>query len=368
MNVKQIVSSLLLLCIAVQLKAQHTDQNKTVAETGGSFSLSGYAEIYYGFDFNKPVNNTRPDFLYSHNRHNEVNINLAFLKGAYDNGRLRGNIALATGTYVNANYAPEPGVLKNIYEASAGIKILKKHQLWVDAGVMPSHIGFESAQTTNCLTLTRSMVADNSPYYEAGIKVGYTSKNDKWYLAALLLNGWQRIQRVDGNSTPAAGTQITYKPTEKITLNHSTYIGNDAPDPVRKMRIYNNLYAVIERNEKLTFIVGFDYGTEQISKGSSKRNDWFSPVVILHYKKTDKIAIVLRAEYFEDEKGVIIRTGIPQGFRTWGYSAGLNYDIFKNAAWRIEGKIYDSEFPIFNSSTGFRNSNSSLITALIVSL
>ena len=31
-----------------------------------------------------------------------------------------GQIALAAGTYMNANYAAEPGVLKNIYEANAG--------------------------------------------------------------------------------------------------------------------------------------------------------------------------------------------------------------------------------------------------------
>lgn len=60
---------------------------------------------------------------------------------------------------------------------------------------MPSHIGFESAIGKDCWNLTRSILADNSPYYETGIKLGYTSKNEKLYLAGMYLNGWQRIQK-----------------------------------------------------------------------------------------------------------------------------------------------------------------------------
>ena len=113
-----------------------------------------------------------------------------------------------TGTYANSNLAAEPGVLKNIFEANAGVKISKKKKLWIDAGIFESHIGFESAIGKNCWNLTRSISADNSPYYESGIKLSYTSDNEKWFLSGLILNGWQRIQRVNGNNTPAFGHQL----------------------------------------------------------------------------------------------------------------------------------------------------------------
>ncbi len=45
-------------------------------------TVSGYAEVYYTFDFNQPENNTRPSFVYSHNRHNEINLNLGFISRA----------------------------------------------------------------------------------------------------------------------------------------------------------------------------------------------------------------------------------------------------------------------------------------------
>ena len=37
-------------------------------------------------------------------------------------------------------------------------------------------------------------------------------------LAGMILNGWQRIKRVDGNNTPLLGSQITFKPNKKIFI------------------------------------------------------------------------------------------------------------------------------------------------------
>src|SRR5688572_22521239 len=138
-------------------------------------TFSSYVEAYYNYDFNQPPNNKRPGFFYSHNRHNEFNVNLTFIKSSYNAERIRANLAIAAGTYINANYAAEPGVLKNIYEANVGYKLSANKNIWFDIGILPSHIGFETAISKDCWTLTRSMVADNSPYFESGAKLTYIS-------------------------------------------------------------------------------------------------------------------------------------------------------------------------------------------------
>ena len=187
-----------------------------------NFSVSGYAEPYYGYDLHEPADGNRPGFVYAHNRHNEFNLNIGFIKATVNAQRFRGNFAIMAGTYTNANLSAEPSTLRNLYEANAGIKISKKHDLWVDAGIFGSHIGFESAVGKDCWTLTRSMMAENSPYFESGAKLSYTSPSGQWFLSALALNGWQRIQRVSGNSLISGGTQIQFKPNSNITLNSST--------------------------------------------------------------------------------------------------------------------------------------------------
>lgn len=330
--------------------------------------ISGYAEVYYQLDANNPKNNLRPSFIYSHNRNNEVNLNLGFIKANYETEKLRANLALATGTYMNANYSTESGVLKNIYEANVGVKISKSKNLWIDAGILPSHIGFESAVSKDCWALTRSLSAENSPYYESGAKISYTSDSGKWFLSGLVLNGWQRIQRVDGNSTVAFGHQLTYKPTEKITLNSSSFIGNDKPDSIRQMRYFHNLYGIFQLTGKFALTTGFDIGAEQTAKGSEQYNAWYSPVIIARFSPTEKLSFAVRGEYYHDKKGVIIATGTDNGFQTFGYSLNADYWILPNLVWRTEVKNLNSKDRIFaNRDDQFQKNRFSAVTSLAVS-
>jgi hypothetical protein len=316
-------------------------------EEKSSLDFSGYLEIYYLYDFNKPQNHTRPDFVYSYNRANEFNLNLGFIKGRYSTDKLRANLVLMSGTYSNANTKNEQGVLKNIFEANVGIKLSQKKNIWIDAGIFPSHIGFESAVGKDCWNLTRSILADNSPYYESGVKLSYTTDNGKWFLSGLILNGWQRIQMVDGNSMPSFGTQVTFKPSPSLTLNNSSFIGTDKPDSARLMRYFNNFYSIVQLSEKIDLTLGFDYGFEEKYANRNGFNIWYSPVVILRAKLTDKLTTALRGEYYKDENAVIIKNKPFTGFQTTGFSLNLDYQIVSNALWRIEIRDFMSEEKVF---------------------
>jgi hypothetical protein len=356
---KQII--LAILSIASLQSFAQTDSIKN------PLTISGYLETYYTFDFANPSNHNRPGFVYSNNRHNEVNLNLGFIKAAYSTDKVRANLALMTGTYANANLAAEPGVLKNIFEANAGLKISKAKNLWVDAGIFASHIGFESAIGKDCWNLTRSILADNSPYYESGVKISYTSNNEKWFLNGLFLNGWQRIQRVPGINAPSFGHQITLKPNSKVTLNSSSFIGSDIPDSTRQLRYFHNFYGQFQLTEKFGVILGFDIGAQQKAKRSSDYNTWYSPVLILKYTPVHKISIVARGEYYSDANGVIINTGTANGFQTYGYSLNFDYQIISNAVWRIEGRSFTSKDKIFTLKDKPDNQNYFITTALAIS-
>jgi hypothetical protein len=343
--------------------------NAQTDSTQNPLKISGYLETYYVYDFGSPIDHNRPDFLYSFNRHNEVNLNLGFIQAEYNNDKVRGKLALMTGTYANANLAAEPGVLKNIFEANAGVRISKSQNLWVDAGIFASHIGFESAIGANCWNMTRSLLAENSPYYLTGAKISYTSDDEKWFLSGLMLNGWQRIQRVPGNQTPALGHQLTWKPNDKITLNSSSFIGNDKPESTRQMRYFHNFYGQFQLSPKIGITAGFDMGAEQQVKGSSDFNVWYSPVLIARYTPTEKLALAARAEYYSDEGGVIIATGTPNGFQTFGYSLNMDVRVMENVLWRLEARAFNSQkdFIFLDSNQNETRSNSFVGTSLSVS-
>lgn len=333
--------------------------------------IEGYAELYYGFDFNTPSDNNRPGFVVSHNRHNEVNINLAMLRAIYNKDRVRANIGVMAGTYANANLVGEPGVLKNIYEANAGFRLHKRRDLWVDAGIFPSHIGAEGAVSMDYPTLTRSMIAEGSPYYEAGVRLSYTSLNEKFYIALMHLNGWQRIQRRHGNSTPAGGLQITRRPNKNVTFNLSTFVGNDFPDSVKRMRYFIDMYTTLKFAKKFEFTATIDLGMQETFFSSSpyKYDEWLGTSLILRYLPTQHTAWVLREERFYDPYSVIFTPDAATpgpGFNVWAISLGHDRWLTNNLLWRIEGKLYVSEDPVFQRGNALYNDNYLLTTSLAV--
>ena len=99
------------------------------------------------------------------------------------------------------------------------------------------------------------------------------------------------------------GTEIYYKPTDKVTFNYSTFFGTDKPDSTRKWRYYHDVYGIFQFTDKIGLITGFDIGMEQKIKGSSDYNTWFTPIGILRYTLSSQWAVALRGEYYSDKKG-----------------------------------------------------------------
>jgi hypothetical protein len=329
------------------------------------FNISGFADVFYVYDFNQPQGLKRQAFLFNHNRHNEFNLNVGIVKFGVEHSKYRANFALQTGTYANDNYAAEPELLKNIFEANIGISLNKKNNLWLDAGILPSPIGFESAISMDNMTLTRSLLAENSPYFLTGAKFTY-NPNEKWKIAGLILNGWQRIQRLEGNSLPSLGTQINYTPHKKVILNWSTFIGTDDPDTARRMRYFNNFYGQFQLSDKLNLITGFDIGTQQKTKGSTNYNIWLSPVIIGQYIIHQNWKIAVRAEYYQDKTGIIIPTNTVNGFQTTGFSVNLDYAPVQNIVCRVEARWLKSKDNIFETKTTLTNNNFIIGTSIAI--
>lgn len=364
-------NTIIILVLTMIHHVMLAQQDSIVSEntaTSGGFRISGYVEPYYSYDFSNPDNHLKPGFFYSFNRHNEVTLNLGLIKANYTTARARANIGLMTGTYTQYNLAAEPNVLQYIFEANAGYKLSESAELWIDAGIMPSHIGFESAIGKDNWVLTRSLLAENSPYFEAGTRLSYTSPNEQWYLAALYLNGWQRIVRPEANNTPAFGTQITFYPSDAVALNWSTFIGNDKPDDARQWRFFNNFYGIFQLTNHFGVTAGFDIGTEEEAKGEGDENNiWFSPIIITRLALNDQLALGARAEYYSDEDGVIIATDTPNGFKTLGYSLNVDYIITDHALFRIEGRILNSKDEIFTLNNEPSSNNYFITTSLGIS-
>jgi hypothetical protein len=343
-----------LILILVFLSTAAFTQNESNWEAKPKINFTAFADLYYFYDFNNPQFGKRQDFLFNHNRHNEFNLNLALFKVNVEQANYRANIALQSGTYAQDNYAAEEGMLQNVYEANVGIALNAQQNLWLDVGIFPSHMGFESAISTENYTLSRSLAAESSPYFSAGAMLTY-DVSDKWQLRTLLLNGWQRIERVQGNSLPSGGTQIVFSPNDKVSLNWSTFVGTDDPDSSRRMRYFSNFFTNFKVGERLAVIAGFDYGLQEEYKNASTYDFWYCPSLIAQYSINNQWKSAIRIEYYEDNDNVIVATPSNYGFKTTGASINFDYLPAEHIQCRLEARWFSSPNELFHANSGYKS-------------
>ena len=326
-----------------------------------------YIDAYYSYDFSRPQTKEKAPFLYNYKRHNEIDINLALASISVEGEAVRTNVGLMSGAYTKYNLSNEPGLLRHVFEANVGFKLSKKSNTWLDMGIMPSHIGFESAIGKDCWTTTRSMLAENTPYYESGVKLTHTTKDDKFFASFMVLNGWQRSRILRSQLTPSFGTQLTYKPMPTLTINWSTFLGNIKPDSISQWRYLNNFYAIYQLSKKLGITVGLDHGFEQKNHGSQNFNVWYSPILILRFENK-KWAMAARMEYYNDNSGVIVPLVNNQFFPMQGYSLNVDRKIGNNSFWRLEWRYFNNTSPYFEQSNAYVKTNHLVTASIIVDL
>lgn len=319
--------------------------------------ISGYIETYYSYDFSEPETNVKLPFLYSYNHQNEFNVNMALLRASISYENVYAKLSVQAGTYVDENYTNED--LKLLNEAYVGVYLNKSQKTFLEAGILPSYIGFETATSHSNLTVTRSILAENSPYFMTGIKLNHQF-NGKLSGVFLVTNGWQRIQKANNKLTPSLGTQLVYKPSESSTFNWSTFIGKEAINDDFSIRYFSNLFWDYSWNEKWKIILGFDYGLQDSSSVNYNYGIWYSPVFITQYKINAKWNFAYRTEYYQDKKNIILASQLP--FQTFGNS--LNFDFLPNSKFKIrgEGKWYHATENLFDNES--KKDNFSVTTTL----
>jgi hypothetical protein len=326
-----------------------------------NLSVGGFVDAYYVYDIAKPPSRDR-SFTTQPLRHNEFNLNLGLIDLKYASEKAHGRVALQTGTYVQSNYAAEPGLLQNIHEASAGFS--PDGAWWFDMGIFASHIGCESAISRDNYNYSRSLMAEYSPYYEAGLRLS-GPVSPKATLGLLVVNGWQNIRETNGDK--AVGTQLQVKPNDAVLFNWSTFIGNEAPDNVAKQtRIFNDFYVQARLAKDVESFFMFDVGFQKRPTGGYAR--WYSPALVMRFTVSPSVKIGTRVEYYADREQVIVATGTPNGFQTFGASVNLDYAVSDNFLFRVEGRGFRSKDRVFPSSKGPRDTDGFVTMSFALSL
>lgn len=325
------------LCLQTTLFAQEedtTEKEKPVIHFGAYFD--SYFQYRYNFESGR-------DYYFSglrsnYTSRNQLNINLAVLRADLQHSRYRGTLAVQEGTFARMNnkqYSSSgSGSLSEarfIYEAHAGFALNKKGNLWADAGIFPSHIGAESPNAFDNITLTRSLSAENSPYFLGGAKLTY-ALGEHWVFIGTICNGWNTLQVA---RSPAFGTAVTYK-NEKISVSWNTFAGNRDDVNNALPRYYNDIYMKWKSGRHWNFIATADIGSQRrISKNVF--DSWYNFNLSAQYRINSKNAVAMRAEWISDKEQTYFHFGPIERI----YAASLNFDYcpVSRLLWRAEARI-----------------------------
>lgn len=326
-------------------------------------TVSGYTEAYFVTDFNKTQKGERQPFYYNYNRNNQLQFNQSSLKFNISSPKIEMNLALHGGTYVQDNYAAESKFSKHILEANINFALNDKKTIYLTAGIIPSHIGFESSVAFDNWNLTRSLLAEQSPYYETGLKFTY-KPNQKYEFATLFLNGWQKINPLNLKAVRSFGTQFKYIPNAKVNFNWSLYAGSESRVALSDFRIFNNFYSQLNLNKRWRMLAGFDFGLQQKYQQADEYNFWCSPILITQFSFNEKLKAAVRFEHYQDKENVIVAIANNAPFVVSGLSFNADYFIMPNLLCRMELRGLYSSSNIFQSDVSQISNNRFFATSL----
>ncbi|MGV3640320.1 MAG: porin, partial [Adhaeribacter sp.] len=181
-------------------------------------------------------------------------------------------------------------------------------------GQYGTHIGYELIDAPLNFHYSLSYLFGNGPFYHTGAKLDY-ALNDKVGLMLGVVNGWDML--ADLNKGKSVTAQVHLTPVENLQV-YANWIGGDEHNGNSAFGTmagcYTNLFdltSTLQVTEKLKLGLNAAYGVYATGAQTVDETDpysddatWKGGALYLQYTASEKLGLGLRAERFEDPKGV----------------------------------------------------------------
>lgn len=347
MTNRQRCAALLVIGVLVGASAQ-------AARADSEVTTTLYADTYYAHDLNDLPSRERPYTTQAY-YNDQYALGLGYGSVELNDDEYRGRLAVQYGSAVVANYAPEPQEFWRYFqEAYVGYRVAPK--FWIDAGIYFSHIGCESFISRRDITYTRSLVADNSPYYQTGIRATYEFSDD---LRAQLhvIRGWQNIS---ADESAALGTQVVWGGARGFQFTHNTFLGD-----VHGTRFFNDFIFAYQGESGWRSYFTADVGMQQ-QREQGGTAWWHGWSLVTQYPLHEEVRLGTRVERYDDPDRVIIEAVNGKSVNFTGLSANIDWDVTEWLLWRNEYRVLFDTKSVFPQGDGFRDYDQVLVSSLTV--
>jgi putative OmpL-like beta-barrel porin-2 len=354
----------------------------------GPVTVSGFGDVYYGYDYNHPENN-QSGLRYFEAPTNGFAFNMAEL--ILDKPADATSAESRLGYHVSAGYGQAAKVVNgsdtvfagyypdNFYVKEAYVDYLAPigKGLTITVGKFVTPIGAEVIESNANWNYSRSLLFYYAiPYFHFGASAKYAF-NPKIAVTGYLVNGWNNTvidhyYNTGLSSGLTYGVSLAYTPNAKWSATENYFAGPviDAYNytktayPVTDWKQLSDTVIGYTPNAKWAFQVNGDYGfgprnyTYEDESGAPTGGpavNWWGVATYAKYTWTPKTNFAVRYEYYDDTNGYtgLIAAGPGSGDRgfaqevtgTWSYN--LTSALLVRAEYRYD---YATQ-PIFAKST-----------------
>ena len=207
--------------------------------------------------------------------------------------------------------------------------------LTVIAGKFVTLSGAEVIKSPANTNYSRSILFGYAiPFTHTGVRATY-KVSDTLTLVGGVNQGWDAFK--DTNNDKTIELQAGFTPNKIFWVSFTGYSGKEQvsnyPKSVEKgTRNLLDIVATITASEQLTFIVNYDYGTQESGSAGVGKAKWQGVAGYANYQLNEQWRVSLRGEYFDDKDGY--RTGLTQKWKE--ATATVAYLPNKNLELRAE--------------------------------
>jgi hypothetical protein len=352
----------------------------------GPTTLSGFVDVYYGYNSNQPASHTTALRNFDINS-GQFGLNMIELIAdkAPDAAasRVGYHVALGFGQAMNLVNSSEPsapftpgtpavpittetnfsqylkeGYLSYLAPAGKGLQI--------DVGKFVTNAGAEVIETKDNWNYSRGLLFSWAiPYFHFGVRAKYTL-NSKASLTGFLLNGWNNS--VDNNSGKTTGFTLALNPTKKLGLIENYYVGPEQANDNSDFRHLTDTVVTYNPTAKLSLMANYDYGHDRVVGSNPGLPTlaapvWWSGIAgYIKYAPNAKWAVATRGEWFKDHNG--FSTGTAQNLGE--FTLTLERLLASQIITRLEYRRDMSDQAVFPYRTGlFKDAQNTLTLGMV---
>ncbi len=288
----------------------------SVETPAGKFTIGGYVEAAYSYNFNNPSNGITNDRGFD-NRHNTFIISNAALDGQWEKSIVSGRVTLQVGQTPDTYYLAEPtspggsgagssgpSTWKFIQQAYVGVKAPVGKGLTFQLGIFLSPIGVENMPVKDDWNWSRSNLFYGLPFYHTGLRATQ-QLTDKLAVTLAVYNGWNSV--VDNNKGKSVSVQFAYADADSLNFNVLYFGGPERPSGAPEGQPWRHLFdawAQARPVDRLWLGAHADTGFENNQFGISW---WAAAAGYAQVRLASFLYLAARGDYFREHASVNAR-------------------------------------------------------------